>query len=125
MVPTFAFSSSNSGIGLGLAYSSGEFGIDLIYLLGTTISSSSTFTGIMLASLGMPAFETMGPWMLLDPANPSNISDTISVQVNASSSGSLANVSGPPPLLGLGAAFGFSRCLSRRVRLRSKTSQPS
>ena len=67
----------------------------------------------------------MGPWTLLDPANPSYISDTISVQVNASSSGSLANVLGPLSLLGLGVAFGFSRLLRRRVRLRSKTSQPS
>jgi hypothetical protein len=48
----------------------------------------------------------MGPWTLLDPANPSYISDTISVQVNASSSGSLANVLGPLCLLGLGVAFG-------------------
>jgi hypothetical protein len=67
----------------------------------------------------------MGPWTLLDPANPSYISDTISVQVNASSSGSLANVLGPLSLLGLGVAFGFSRLLRRRVRLRSKTSELS
>ena len=67
----------------------------------------------------------MGPWTLLDPANPSYISDTISVQVNASSSGSLANVLGPLCLLGLGVAFGFSRLLRRRVRLRSKTSELS
>jgi hypothetical protein len=79
----------------------------------------------MLASLGMPASETMGPWMLLDPANPSYIGDTIPVQVNASSSGSPANVPGPLPLLGLGVAFGFSRLLRRRVRLRSKTSELS
>lgn len=75
--------------------------------------------------MGMPASETMGPWTLLDPANPSYISDTISVQVNASSSGSLANVLGPLSLLGLGVAFGFSRLLRRRVRLRSKTSELS
>ena len=67
----------------------------------------------------------MGPWTLLDPANPSYISDTISVQVNASSSGSLANVLGPLSLLGLGVAFDFSRLLRRRVRLRSKTSELS
>ena len=67
----------------------------------------------------------MGPWTLLDPANPSYISDTISVQVNASSSGSLANVLGPLCLLGLGVAFDFSRLLRRRVRLRSKTSELS
>ena len=73
----------------------------------------------------MPASGALGPWTLLDPGNPSYISDTISVQVNASSSGSLANVSGPLPLLGLGAAFGFTRRLRRRVRLGSKTSQPS
>jgi hypothetical protein len=41
------------------------------------------------------------------------------------SPGSPANVPGPLPRLGLGAAFGFSRRLRRRVRLRSKTSQPS
>ncbi len=73
----------------------------------------------------MPASGALDPWTLLDPGNPSYIIDTISVQVNASSSGSPANVPGPLPLLGLDAAFGFSRSLRRRVRLRSKISQPS
>ena len=73
----------------------------------------------------MPASGALDPWTLLDPGNPFYIIDTISVQVNASSSGSLANVSGPLPLLGLGAAFGFTRRQRRRVWLRSKTSQPS
>jgi len=74
----------------------------------------------------MPASGALDPWTLLDSGNPSYIIDTISVQVNASSSssGSPANVPGPLPLLGRGAAFGFSRRLRRYVRLRSKTSQP-
>lgn len=122
---TNAFSSSKNGIALGLNYSAGLFGIDLTYLSGTTISSSSTFTGITLASLGMPATGTLGTWTLLDPSDPTYIGDTISVKVNASSSGSPANVPGPLPLLGLGAAFGFSRRLRRLLRFGSKTSQPS
>ena len=123
IVPTFAFSSSDSGIASALLWICEIFGIDTTYASGAPIFSSSTFSGISLASLGMPASGTLGTWTLLDPGDPSCIGDTISAQVNASSSGSPASVPGLLPLLGLGAAFGFSLRLRRRVRLRSKISQ--
>ena len=123
ILPT-VFGSSNSGIPLAIQFT-GVFLIDSTYISGTSIFSSSTFTGITLASLGMPNSGTLGTWTLVDSGDPSYIGDTISVQVNASPSGSPASVPSPLPLLGLGAAFGFSRRLRRRMRLRSKTSQPS
>ena len=120
--------SSNGGISLGVGYYDGsdqQFTIDRAYASVASISSRSTFSGITLASLGMPTPGILATWMLVDPNDSSYVGDTISVQVTASSSGSPANVPGPLPLLGLGVAFGFSRRLRRRVRLRSKTSQPS
>ena len=127
IITTNVFSSSDSGInlGIGIGYGYGQSLIDSTYVSGTSIFSSSTFTGITLASLGMPNSGTLGTWTLVDSGDPSYIGDTISVQVNASPSGSPASVPSPLPLLGLGAAFGFSRRLRRRMRLRSKTSQPS
>lgn len=110
------FASSNSGIPLAIQFT-GVFLIDSTYVSGASISSSSTFSGISLASLGMTTPGTLGTWTL------DGSGDTISVQVNSTSSGSTANVPGPLPLLGLGAAFGVSRRLRRLVQLRSKTSQ--
>jgi len=112
------FASSNSGIPLAIQFT-GVFLIDSTYVSGTPIFSSSTFSGISLASLGMTTPGTLGTWTL------DGSGETISLQVNASSSGSPANVPGPLSLLGLGAAFGVSRRLRRRVQLRSKTSQLS
>jgi hypothetical protein len=116
-------SSSDSGIGSALIYNAGVFVIDSTYVSGTTINSSSTFTGISLASLGMPNSGILGTWTLVDPNNSSYVGDTISVQVNAG--GSLANVPGPLPILGVAAAFGFSRKLRKRIKLHKGTSDIS
>ena len=115
--PTSALASSDSGIGSALIYNNNEvqfFFIDSTYVSGATINSSSTFTGITLASLGMPNSGTLGTWTLYDPDDSSYIGDTISVQVNASASP--ASVPGPLPILGLAAAFGFSRKLRKRIK---------
>jgi hypothetical protein len=130
-----AYSSSNSGIGLSIAFSpSGyySFSIDSTYVSGASIFSSSTFTGITLASLGMPNSGTLGTWTLSDPSDPSYVGDTISVQVNPGGSlaqvnagGSLASVPGPLPILGVAAAFGFSRKLRKRIKLHKDTSAVS
>ena len=115
--PTSALASSDSGIGSALIYNNNEvqfFFIDSTYVSGDTINSSSTFTGITLASLGMPNSGTLGTWTLYDPGDSSYIGDTISVQVNASASP--ASVPGPLPILGLAAAFGFSRKLRKRIK---------
>ncbi len=126
IVDPSALSSSDSGIALGIIYSISVFGIDSTYVSGAPIVSSSTFSGITLASLGMPSSGTLGTWTLVDPDDPFYIGDTISVQVNASATP--ASVPGPLPVLGLGVAFSFSRRLRRlhnRSRLRPRTSQPS
>ena len=117
IIPTSALASSDSGISSALIYSNSEVQyifIDSTYVSGATINSSSTFTGITLASLGMPNSGTLGTWTLYDPDDSSYIGDTISVQVNASASP--ASVPGPLPILGLAAAFGFSRKLRKRIK---------
>ena len=120
IIPTSLSSSSDSGIGSLLIYndptspsSSALFAVNYTYISGASIFSSSTFTGITLASLGMPNSGTLGTWTLVDPGDPSYIGDTISVQVNASRSP--ASVPGPLPILGTAAAFGFSRKLRKRI----------
>jgi hypothetical protein len=114
-------SSSDSDISLALIYSINIFAIDSTYASGTSILSSSTFTGISLASLGMPNSGTLGTWMIIDPGDPTYVGDTISVQVNATSGGSPASVPGHLPVLGLAAAFGFSRKLRKRIKLHKGT----
>ena len=122
IITTNVFSSSDSGINLGIViggYGYGQFLIDSTYVSGTSIFSSSTFTGKTLASLGMPNSGILGTWTLIDPGDPSSVGDTISVQVNVSRS--TASVPGPLPILGLAAAFGFSRKLRKRIKLHKGT----
>ena len=99
---------------------SGVFAIDRAYRGSRFdrpfIGTRSTFSGITLASLGLPASGTLGTWTLINSFDPSYIGDTIIVKVNASSSDSPASVPGPLPLLGLGAAFGISRKLRKRIK---------
>ena len=120
ITPTILFSSSDSGISSALIYFANFFLIDSTYASGASIFSSSTFTGITLASLGMPNSGILGTWTLIDPGDPTYVGDTISVQVNASRSS--ASVPGPLPILGLAAAFGFSRKLRKRIKLHRGTS---
>ena len=124
IVNTGAFSSNYSGIVTGLMYDNTTcygtpcqmFAIDSTYASGNAINSISTFTGISLSSLGMPDSGTLATWTL-------GSGDTISVQVNASRSP--ASVPGPLPILGLAAAFGFSRKLRKRIKLQKGTSAVS
>jgi len=125
LTPINTTSSSDSGIALGLAYSYGDFYLDSTYVSGSPISSRSTFNGITLASLGMPNSGILGTWTVFKPGEKSTYFDTISVQVNASSSGSPANVPGPLPILGLAAAFGFSRKLRKRIKGHRESSSVS
>jgi hypothetical protein len=113
IVPTLDSSSSDGGIALVLSYSFGEILVDSTYVSGTPISSSSTFSGYTLASLGMTTPGTLGIWTL------DGSGDTISVTA------SQANVPGPLPVLGLAAAFGFSRKLRKRIKLHRGNSPTS
>jgi hypothetical protein len=78
-----------------------------LYIAGQPIISRATAPGLTLASLGLTTSSgTLGTWTL------ANTGDTISVKVSNP-------VPGPLPVLGAGAAFGFSRRLRRRIQ-RSK-----
>ena len=117
ITPTLLFSSSDSGISSALIYVANVFTIDSTYVSGATINSSSTFSGISLASLGMTTSGTLGTWTL------GGSRDTIEVQVTTSTSP--ASVPGPLPILGLAAAFGFSRKLRKRIKLHKGSSDIS
>ena len=78
--------------------------MDPSYVSGTPIVSNAIFVGKTLADIGLtPSSGNLGTWTLTGSG------DTISVNV----------VPGPLPVLGAGAAFGFSRKLRRRIQ-RSK-----
>jgi hypothetical protein len=93
--------SSVSGIATYIFGMPGLFGIDPDYVSGTPIVSSATFSNTTLAGLGFTTTGLIGTWTLTDGG------DQIRVV--------LTEVPGPLPLLGAGAAFGFSRRLRRRI----------
>jgi hypothetical protein len=93
--------SSASGITTSLYGAVSRFSIDASYVLGTPITSSAIFNGKTLADFGLsPSSGLLGTWNLF------GTTETINVRV----------VPGALPLLGVGAAFGFSRRLRRRVK---------
>ena len=98
----FNFSASaNSGITTQLNGENNFFAIDAGYTSGTPIVSSATYSNTTLAGLGFTTTGLIGTWTLNDGG------DQIRVV--------LTEVPGPLPLLGAGAAFGFSRRLRRRI----------
>jgi hypothetical protein len=90
-------STSLGGVGL--------FGIDTAYTSNTPIVSSSTFNGTTLAALGFTTTGLIGTWTL------DGTSESIQVFLGPQA----ASVPGPLPLLGAGAAFGWSRRLRKRI----------
>lgn len=86
-----------------------QFGIASGYVNGTSIVSSATYNNTSLAALGFTQ-ETglVGTWTLRDSR------DTINVVLGGPDPGP-ASVPGPLPLLGIGAAFVWSRRLRRRI----------
>jgi hypothetical protein len=104
---TAAPASSVSGIstmirGAGLPI----FAIDPAYASNTAIIMNATFNGQTLASLGFTTTGLIGTWTL------DGTSETIQVVLGPPSP---AVVSGPLPLVGAAAAFGFSRRLRKRI----------
>ncbi len=81
------------------------FTIDSAYISNTPIVSSATFNGTTLAALGFTTTGLIGTWTL------NGTSESIQVILGAPT----AAVPGPLPLLGAGAAFGWSRRLRRRI----------
>ena len=81
-------------------------GLDTAYVSNTPIVSSATINGTTLAGLGFTTTGLIGTWSL------TGTSETINVYlVNPAT----AAVPGPLPLLGAGAAFGWSRRMRKRI----------
>ncbi len=77
------------------------FIIDSSYVFGTPIISNAIFNGTTLADIGLtPSSGLLGTWTL------TGTSETININV----------VPGPLPLVGVGAALGFSRRLRQRIQ---------
>ncbi len=104
---TVAAQASNvSGITTSLVGLGASFGIDSNYNYGTPIVSNATFNGQTLASLGFTTSGLIGTWSI------TGTSETIQVYL---CNPPAAAVPGPLPLLGVGAAFGWSRRLRKRI----------
>jgi len=103
-----AAASSASGIGVSLAGKGGYIAIDSAYVSGSPIVSSATFNGTTLLGLGFTTTGLIGTWTL------NGTSESIQVIIGAPTP-SGATVPGPLPLLGAGAAFGWSRRLRKRI----------
>jgi MYXO-CTERM domain-containing protein len=84
------------------------FTIDSAYISSTPIVSSATFNGTTLAALGFTTTGLIGTWTL------DGTSESIQVILGAPTPPG-ATVPGPLPLLGAGAAFGWSRRLRKRI----------
>ncbi len=98
--------SSVSGISAKLFGLASTFYLDSSYSSGAPIVSSATFNGKTLASFGFTQTSgVLGTWTL------NGTSESIQVVLAAPASA----VPGHLPLLGAGAAFGWSRKLRRRI----------
>jgi hypothetical protein len=101
---------SSSGLYTAFAPGFGQFLLSPAYVSGDVISSSSTFNGVTLASLGITATGLFGTWAIG--------SDTIEVFFSPEPA---TSVPGPLPLLGAAAAFVHSRKFRARVRSASSS----
>jgi MYXO-CTERM domain-containing protein len=100
--------SSVSGLTTALWGGFNVFGISPSYISNTSINSTATFNGTTLAGLGFTTTGLIGTWTL------DGTSESIQVILGASTPPG-ATVPGPLPLLGAGAAFGWSRRLRKRI----------
>jgi MYXO-CTERM domain-containing protein len=94
-----------TGISTLLAGAAGFFAIDPAYISNSPIDSSATFNGTTLAGLGFTTTGLIGTWTL------DGTSETIQLILAPPTSA----VPGPLPLIGAGAAFGWSRRLRKRI----------
>ena len=97
--------SSVTGIFTALLGANSVFVIDPAYISSSPIVSSATFNSQTLATLNFTTTGLIGTWSL------AGTSETIQVILGSPA----AAVPGPLPLLGAGAAFGWSRRLRKRI----------
>lgn len=118
-----ALASSRAGITTWLWGQQSTFYIDGSYISGTPIVSSATINNQTLASIGLTTTGLLGTWTLQpkDNDDPYGANDQIRLVVGQAPP---AEVPAPLPLLGAGAAFGFSRRLRRRVGQRRVSQAP-
>lgn len=109
---------SFSAITTAISGADGYFLISDDYVNNTQIWSGSSFVA-SLASLGFTTTGLLGTWELVDK-NGAGTGEFIQVVVTP-----YTPVPGPLPLLGVGAAFGFSRRLRRRVSASQHTPHKS
>lgn len=112
-----ALASSRAGITAWLWGQQSTFYIDGSYISGTPIVSSATIKNQTLDSMGLTTTGLLGTWALQpkDNDDPYSANDQVRLVVGQAPP---AEVPAPLPLLGAGAAFGFSRRLRRRVSQR-------
>ena len=101
----FTQASSASGIPTFLWGATSAFRIDSNYIQTTPIVGSATYNGQTLASLGFTTTGLIGTWTI------NGTSESIQVFIGPPAN----SVPGPLPLLGAGAAFGWSRRLRKRI----------
>jgi hypothetical protein len=99
---------ASSVTGISTYLSSDFIQIDPTYTSNTPIVSSATFNGTTLLGLGFTTTGLIGTWTL------DETSESIQVIIGAPTPPG-ATVPGPLPLLGAGAAFGWSRRLRKRI----------
>ncbi len=104
----FLSATSVAGISTTINGSKGLLSIDPAYVFNTPIVSSATFNGTTLAGLGFTTTGLIGTWTI------DGTSESIQVILGAPTP-SGTTVPGPLPLLGAGAAFGWSRRLRKRI----------
>lgn len=110
--PTFQISnitSLSASIATSFLANSSRFGLASGYTQGTPITSTGLILGKSLSTLGLSSTSgLLGTWTIG--------SDSIEVWAGAKPTASSAAAPGPLPLLGAGAAFGYSRRLRSRLR---------
>ena len=96
--------SSYDALGTTYIQSKNTYTLDTGYVLGQPFYSSATFNGKSLASEGFTATGLVGTWTI------DGTSESIKVYIGPPDA-----APGPLPLFGAGAAFGWSRRLSKRI----------